>query len=107
MLYRVTGESQAGVQFEHKIRRASDNTLVSRGTRTLDVGPVAAGASWTTPGAVIIFICPTPVGVNVIGEPLNFEVTATKGGALLGTAAASTVFRCPDGNAFCYSICRG
>ena len=108
VMYRVTGKAVNGVVFEHKVRRASDNVLVSKGTRTLDVTPVAAGQSWTTPGAVIIFLCPTPVGVSVVGEALNFEVTApTKGGQLLGTAGASSTFRCPAGDAFCDSICRG
>ena len=107
VMYRVTGPSLPGVVFEHRVTRSRDGRLVSKGTRTLDVGPVAAGASWTTPGAVIIFLCPTPVGVSVVGEDLSFEVTATKGGALLGKAGASTVFRCPAGNAFCDSICRG
>jgi hypothetical protein len=107
VVYRVTGKALPGVLFEHRIRRTRDNTLVSKGTRTWDVSPVGAGQSWTTAGAVIIFLCPTPVGVNVVGESLTFEVTATKGGELLGTAGASAQFRCPAGDAFCESICKG
>lgn len=107
VMYRVNGRSLPGVVFEHRVTRSRDGTLVSKGTRTLDVGPVSVGASWTTPSAVIIFLCPTPVGVSVVGEDLSFEVTAKKDGELLGKAGASTVFRCPPGNAFCDSICRG
>jgi hypothetical protein len=105
--YRVNGQALPGVLFEHRIERTRDATLVSKGTRTWDVAPGAAGESWTTPGAVIIFICPTPVGVNVVGESLTFEVTATKGGELLGKASASAVFRCSPGDSFCESICKG
>ncbi len=104
VMYRVTGEALAGVRFDHRVTRTRDATLVSKGNRTLDVGP---GQSWTTPSAVIIFLCPTPVGVSVVGEELNFEVTATKDGALLGKASALSVFRCPPGDSFCASICRG
>ena len=107
VMYRVNGEALPGVLFEHRIERTRDATLVSKGTRTYDVGPVASQESWTTPGAVIIFICPTPVGVNVVGESLTFEVTATKDGNLLGKATASAVFRCAPGDSFCESICKG
>ena len=107
VMYRVTGQALPGVLFEHRIQRTGDATLVSKGTRTYDVTPVASGQSWTTTSAVIIFLCPTPVGVNVVGESLTFEVTATKGGELLGKASASAVFRCTAGDTFCESICKG
>ena len=107
VVYRVTGEALPGVRFEHRVTRTRDATLVSKGNRTVDVVPVAAGESWTTPGAVRVFLCPTPVGVSVVGEELTFEVTATKDGALLGQSSARSVFRCPPGDSFCDSICRG
>jgi hypothetical protein len=107
VMYRVNGKAVAGVLFEHRIERTRDAALVSKGTRTFDVTPVSAQESWTTPGAVIIFICPTPVGVSVVGEALTFEVTATKDGELLGKATASAVFRCAPGDSFCESICKG
>lgn len=107
VMYRITGEALPGVVFEHRIRRTRDDTLVSKGNRTWDVVPVGSGESWTPTGAVIIFLCPTPVGVNVVGEELTFQVTATRGGELLGTAEARSVFRCTAGDTFCESICKG
>lgn len=107
VLYQVTGQALERVVFAHRVTRVRDDVLVSKGTRTLDVTPVAAGASWITPGPVIIFICPTPVGVNVVDEELNFEVTAAKGGVVLGRAAARSVFRCAATDSFCASICSG
>lgn len=107
MLYRVTAPAVAGVAFEHRVTRVRDDALVSKGNRTMSVEAVAAGLSWTSPGAIIIFICPTPVGVNVVGEELNFEVTATKSGELLGKATGRAVFRCAPADGFCASICSG
>lgn len=104
VLYAVTGEAAAGVVFEHKVRRSSDNTLVSKGQRTFDVGPLSG---WTPQGGIIIFMCPTPVGVNIIDEALRFEVTASQGGTLLGTASGTAIFRCPQGDSFCASVCKG
>jgi hypothetical protein len=107
VMYKVTGQALPGVLFEHRVTRVRDDRLVSKGTRTLSVDPVAAGQSWVTPGPIIIFICPTPVGVNVLGEALHFEVTASKGGALLGKASADAVFGCRSSDSFCASICAG
>lgn len=107
MLYRVTAPALAGVSFEHRVTRVRDDALVSKGSRTMNIEPVAAGQSWTSPGAIIIFICPTPVGVNVVGEELNFEVTATKSGALLGKASGRATFTCAPADGFCASICSG
>lgn len=103
VMYRVTGESLASVLFEHRVTRTRDGTLVSKGSRTFDV----LGDPWTTERGVIVFLCPTPVGVDILGEELTFQVTASKGGSLLGTSSATTVFRCTQGDAFCASICRG
>jgi hypothetical protein len=107
VMYRVTGKALPGVLFEHRVTRVSDARLVSKGNRTMTIDPVAAGQSWTTPGPVIIFICPTPVGVNVLGEPLHFEVTASKSGEVLGKAEGDATFGCPPNDAFCASICAG
>ena len=108
VLYRVAAPAEQNVVFEHRVTRTRDGVLVSKGTRTLNVDAVAAGQSWTSPSAVIIFICPTPVGVNVVGEALNFEVTATtKAGELLGKATSEATFGCGTTDAFCASICSG
>lgn len=107
MAYRVLEKTQAGVRFEHRVRRSRDGTLVSKGNRLFDVTPQPESATWTTQSPVIIFMCPTPIGVNVVGEELTFEVTASMGEWLLGKATARTVFRCQPGNSFCESICKG
>lgn len=107
VMYKVTGQAQTSVTFEHRVTRLSDGVLVSKGTRTLNVDPVAAGQSWFTPGPVIIFICPTPVGVAVVDQQLHFEITATKSGEILGRTSGEAQFGCPAGDNFCASICAG
>ncbi len=108
VLYRVTGKVQPGVTFDHRVRRTRDGVLVSRGSRQWDI-TATDGGSWTTDYPVTIFMCPTPVGVNVEGEALTIEVTLTRAsGTFLGRATAKTVLRCPSANqAFCQSICKG
>jgi hypothetical protein len=106
--YRV-GRSEPGATFEHRVRRVRDGVLVSRGTREFDVEAPSDGGAWTADFPVVVFLCPTPVGVNVVDEELTFEVTVTReGGVLLGRGTAKAVARCPSANAsFCNSICKG
>ncbi len=104
VMYRVTGEAPAVVSFEHRVTRVVDGALVSKGSRTWDAG---LADPWTTDRATIVFLCPTPVGLNILGEPLRFQVTATRDGTLLGTAQATTSLGCPAGDAFCERICGG
>jgi hypothetical protein len=104
VMYRVqVDQALDGVHFEHRVRRVTDNRLVSKGERRFDV----AASGWTTSSAVVVFICPTPVGVAVVNEVLSFEVTATRAGQTLGTAAATAVFHCPSGDPYCLTVCKG
>lgn len=102
--YQVSGAAAPGVVFQHRVTRAVDGALVSKGERTWDVGPASP---WTSERPTIVFLCPTPVGVNVVAEPLVFVVTATRDGQLLGAARATATFGCPPGDAFCERICSG
>ncbi len=105
VMYRITGEEEAGAQFDAVVRRTRDAELVSRSSRSLDV----SGSVWVTSQAIPIFICPTPVGINIIAEELTFEVTVTNSvGVVLTRERAKTTLRCPASNAsFCASICKG
>lgn len=106
--YRVVGKTEPDAVFEHKVRRVKDNVLVSRGTRSFDVAPADAGV-WTPDYEVTVFLCPTPVGITVQDEEVTFEVRVTRmsSGKLLGVGTAKATLRCPAGNTFCASICKG
>lgn len=105
--FRVNGQSQNAATFDYRVRRARDGVLVSKGTRTYDVAPMDGG-SWVRPD-IVIFLCPTPVGVNVVGEALDFEVSVSnEAGAILGVGTAHALLKCPASNGpFCLSVCKG
>ncbi len=105
VMYQVTGEREDKALFEHTVRRSRDMALVSRGSRTLDV----SGSPWVTAQPIPTFMCPTPVGINIIGEELIFEVTVTSSvGVILSRETAKTSLHCPMANSdFCESICKG
>jgi len=101
--YRVIGHAEHEVTFAHVVRRKSDSVLVSQGSRLFDV----TGGVWT--GSVIpIFICPTPIGTNALGEALTLEVTASRsGGEVVARQTVEVTLSCPESSAYCASICKG
>ncbi len=105
VLFRVNGQVESGAIFTHRLTRSSDGVLVSKGARAFDV----TGGAWVTASVVPLFLCPTPVGVNIVDQALTFELTVTRvGGAVLGRAKAMAVVHCPaSAQAFCASICKG
>jgi len=74
------------------------------------VGAAAAGGWGQLPAARPSFMCPTPIGINVIDERIVFEVTlSTMDDAPLAKTSAEATVHCPDGDqaAFCAKICSG
>ncbi len=108
VMYLLPEGGAGPVTFEHEVRLARNNTLVSRGSRVFDLGLFRV-ATWTSPTPVTVFMCPTPIGVNVIGEPLNIVVVAKDAtGAVLGRGTASSTFRCSTtASVYCESTCKG
>jgi hypothetical protein len=100
--YRVVGQRVDQVLFTHVVRLTDGGTLVSRGTRRFDVD-LDPWESEVFP----VFMCPTPVGVNVANESVTFEITATAAdGGFLGRAGGSTRLFCAPGG-YCEVVCRG
>jgi hypothetical protein len=107
LLYQVDGQTEPGATFEHRVTRVRDGVLVSKGSRVYDVAPDGTG-SWRTDAAVVIFLCPTPVGVDVVDEALSFEVTLTRTpDVVLARTTAQAVVHCPAGAFSCPLICKG
>lgn len=99
--YQVTGQVAQDVVFEHRVRRVKDRLLVSKGARTLDVTATDGGV-WTSEGSVIMFLCPTAPGVNIVMEPLEFEVTARgPGGQFFGRSTVTSTLQCTGCEADC------
>lgn len=99
--YEVTGQSARQAVFENRVRRAKDGVLVSRGTRTMDVIP-GDGGVWLADYSVTMFLCPTAAGINIVVEPLVFEVTAKAAdGGFLQRASVTSTIECSGCEADC------
>lgn len=108
--YRVAGMAPAKIHVHRESHRVSDHALVLLTDGTQEVGAAAGDGWWELPAALPSFMCPTPLGVNVIDEPILFDVTlTTSDGAPLANSSAEATVRCPAGDqsAFCRRICSG
>jgi len=106
--FRLPAGGQGQLTFDYRVVRASDDKLVSLGTRNFDLGlfPVS---TWTNASPVTVFMCPTPVGVDIIGKELLFTVKAKNAaGQVLAEGSARAVFRCgTNAGTYCENICKG
>lgn len=103
--YRLPEGGVGSITFSHAVRRSSDGVLVSRGSRVFDLGN-ASEQAWTAPEAVRVFMCPTPLGVDIVNQALRVEVTAADAsGRVLGVSQAQTTFKCSS--SYCTSSCTG
>jgi len=110
--YRVAGMAPEKVKVHRESHRVSDDALVLLTDGTQDVGAPAPGNDgwWELPQALPSFMCPTPIGINVIDERIVFEVTlSTMDDQPLAKSSAEATVHCPDGTQapFCAKICSG
>jgi hypothetical protein len=105
---RASGLAPGPVTVQRIARRTLDEKLVLRATdrRELDLSADGGWMELTT--AIPSFMCPTPVGVSVVGEPVRFELTVVDDLGFEATGTITLVPTCPAGQlAFCQSICTG
>ncbi len=108
--YRVAGMAPGKIKVHRESHRVSDDALVLLTDGEQDVGTAGADGWWELPMALPSFMCPTPIGINVIDEAIEFEVTlTTSDGAPLARSSAQATVHCPSGDeaAFCAKICSG
>ncbi len=108
--YRVAGMAPEKVKVHRESHRVSDDALVLLTDGTQDVGAVDADGWWELPTALPSFMCPTPIGINVIDERIVFQVTlSTMDDQPLAKSSAEATVHCPAGDqaAFCAKICSG
>jgi hypothetical protein len=108
--YRVTGAGAETVLINYTARRISDGRLILKNNISAALGAPDSEGYWESPIPIPAFMCPSPLGVVVQGEPMvfNFEVRDTNG-ALRGGATATFTPHCPtDAQAtHCVAICNG
>lgn len=94
----------------HEARRVSDGVLVLRlPEQELIVPHEAMEGWWEEPDPTANFMCPTPIGVQVYDQEIEYTVQVTTvDGALVGAARITRVPRCPAGDEQnCHDRCSG
>jgi hypothetical protein len=107
--FRVGGVANSDLGIHRTARRVSDNHLLLTTDGTISVGQPGDDGLWELPTPYPTFLCPTPIGVSVIDEPIRFRVELSDNGTLLDAAENVATPHCPtDGEAqFCQNICAG
>lgn len=107
--YHVTGMPPGQVVLERTAHRLSDDQIVLRSSTSLELAqPDDQGWVWA-PMPLPMFMCPAPVGLNIIDEPIELRLRfTTRDGTELATQSSTVVPHCPDeARDFCQRICSG
>lgn len=103
--YRVTGMASGATRLERWAHRKSDGQLVLRMASTIEIGAPASDGSWQPADPIPMFMCPSPIGLSVIDQPIVFELELPD--AQL-SRSVTLVPHCPDAERdFCVRICSG
>jgi hypothetical protein len=106
---RVLGAA-GPLRIAREARRLSDGALVLAGSRhRIEVPSEAMQTWWTSPVAAASFMCPSPVGITVFDDEMEFTVRLEDDeGTEIARDRLVVVPRCPaDKAGFCVSICSG
>jgi hypothetical protein len=105
--YRLRGVPAGETAIERDADRVSDGAVVLRYLDAVDVEP--GGDGWFAPASPVpMFMCPTPIGLSILGVPIAYRLRVLDdAGAERAAARVTLVPRCPDGNAACARICAG
>ena len=97
------------VTLERSARRVRDDAVVLRFDGRVDVGAAAGDGWYDAPSPIPMFMCPTPIGISIVDEPIHFQLRVLDdGGAELARQGVTLVPSCPDAQRdFCTRICTG
>ena len=102
--------------------RDGDNQLVLRTMGSIDIGAPGPDGYYELPMAVPMFMCPSPIGLQVNDQLIRYQITLLDGTAPLAVGSIRLVPRCPqnappadggvqdggtDDHGFCVKICSG
>ncbi len=107
LLYRLANAPRATVTLDKLAYRVSDHTPVLVEHDHLDLAPDASG-NYEPTDPLRMFMCPTPIGVNVVGEQISFELRVSNTTGVIADQSIVLVPQCPtDDLAVCTRICTG
>lgn len=94
---------------ERTAHRLSDDKLVLRSMTTMNVGPLDPAGDWEPIDPLPMFMCPSPVGLSVVEQPIVFRIALSDGaGKQLAASEVTLVPHCPAAQSeFCQRICTG
>jgi hypothetical protein len=106
--YAVRGAA-GSFTLERDARRVSDGAVVLRYRGPIDVGAPDGDGWWTVPSPIPMFMCPTPIGISIVDEPIAFSLRLLDDAEVEHARADITLVpRCPDAQRdFCTRICTG
>ncbi len=108
MKYRVRGMSAQPTELERTAHRASDGVIVLRTMSVADVGAPDADGWFESPDALPMFMCPTPIGISIIDQPIVYELRFVDAGQTVVEQSITLVPRCPaESAALCQHLCTG
>ncbi len=108
--FRLRGVAASKIGVRRTARRSSDDRLLLQSEGTVEVGEPDGEGVWQIPTPFATFLCPSPLGVDIIDTPVRFRVVIThEDGTPIDEAESEATPRCPtDAQAqFCQSICSG
>jgi hypothetical protein len=104
--FRVEGMAPGSARVHRTARRVSDDRLLLTAESVEELGAPDGSGWWETPKAVPNFMCPPPIGVEIIGQPVVFDVAVhALDGALLAEGSAEATPYCQDGDTYCPHRC--
>jgi hypothetical protein len=112
--WKIEGMTPQKVHVERKVKRTTDGALILTTTTAQQVGDSGSDGWWTMPDPMPSFMCPTPIGISVENQTVEFELVLRadhngEPGDYLGKTSATATPRClMDAQMqFCQQICNG
>lgn len=109
MRFRAHDVPVGAMTVERTAHRLADDQLVLRSMMDMTVGAPDSAGDWAPIDPLPMFMCPSPIGLSVVDQPIVFRIALTDGnGADLAASEVTLVPHCPDAQrAFCERICTG
>ncbi len=110
MKFRLAGVAPGELTLGRQAHRGVDGKLVLKTEGSVVISSPSPDGVWELPNALPMFMCPSPIGLSVIDQPIEYELVARDSAGEVARSAITLVPHCPVENhsrAFCERICTG